>query len=158
MLVGDYSGVNLARPGTPIDPKGELLRNLVYPAPKRLTNQLTTQLSFEFHDTKKYFRKKTRKLVKKLSNPSLADLRRLKPETIEKLKKFKDFDITIRRNNFKGPNPSPTNEFDSVISIGHLFGDEPILLVSTRLNRTNLCNGLNHSGSVLINNLSENEK
>ena len=125
MLIGDYSGVPLARPPTPMDPKNELLRHLIYPAPKRTKDQLTSQLSFEFFETAKYFRRTSRKLVKRLSQPSLKEMKKLKPESLEKLKKFS---IILQKRRRAGP--SPSGSFDSVISLDGLFGgDDPLLLV-----------------------------
>ena len=125
LLIGDYSGVPLARPPTPMDPKNELLRHLIYPAPKRTKDQLTSQLSFEFFETAKYFRRTTRKLVKRLSQPSLAEMKKIKPESLEKLKKFS---IILQKRRRAGP--SPSGSFDSVISLDGLFGGEdPLLLV-----------------------------
>ena len=108
-----------------MDPKNELLRHLIYPAPKRTKDQLTSQLSFEFFETAKYFRRTSRKLVKRLSQPSLKEMKKLKPESLEKLKKFS---IILQKRRRAGP--SPSGSFDSVISLDGLFGGEdPLLLV-----------------------------
>ena len=111
-----------------MDPKNELLRHLIYPAPKRTKDQLTSQLSFEFFETAKYFRRTSRKLVKRLSQPSLKEMKKLKPESLEKLKKFS---IILQKRRRAGP--SPSGSFDSVISLDGLFGgDDPLLLVCFR--------------------------
>ena len=64
-------------------------------------------------------------MVKKLSEPTLKEMKRIKPESIQKLKKFS---IILQKRKRAGP--SPSGSFDSVVSIDGLFrSPDPILLV-----------------------------
>ena len=55
-------------------------------------------------------------------------MKKLKPESLEKLKKFS---IILQKRRRAGP--SPSGSFDSVISLDGLFGgDDPLLLVCFR--------------------------
>ena len=129
LLISDYSGIPLARPPTPIleekEEKVAVLNHLVVGGRQK---QLQTQLSFDFSDPSKYFKRKKNQLVKKLSEPTLFDVKRLKPEAISKLLKFKE----IINKRLKRRYPS---KVDSIISLDGLFGDNAVLLVRNCLSK-----------------------
>ena len=124
LLISDYSGIPLAQPPSPIlpkfDPNVAMMNHLVQ---GRRQKQLQTQISFDFSDPSKYFKHKKRQLVKKLSEPSLFDVKRLKPEAISKLTKFKE--IIDKRLMRRYP-----SRRESVINLNGLYGENAILLVS----------------------------
>ena len=127
LLISDYSGIPLAQPPSPIlpkfDPNVAMMNHLVQ---GRRQKQLQTQISFDFSDPSKYFKHKKRQLVKKLSEPSLFDVKRLKPEAISKLTKFKE--IIDKRLMRRYP-----SRRESVINLNGLYGENAILLVSQLL-------------------------
>ena len=125
LLISDYSGIPLARPPTPIlEEKEEKVAVLNHFVVGGRQKQLQTQLSFDFGDPSKYFKRKKNQLVKKLSEPTLFDVKRLKPEAVSKLLKFKE--IISKRLKRRYP-----SKVDSIISLDGLFGDNAVLLVSS---------------------------
>ena len=123
LLIGDYSGIPLAAPPTPIleekDDQVAMMEHMVVGGRQK---QLKSQISFDFSNPGQYFKAKKTQLVKKLSEPSLFDVKRLKPEAVSKLVKFKEIISKRLRRRYPSPVESP--------SLVGLFGDNAILLVS----------------------------